>query len=52
MPIGTMLENEYGIWKIVNVTLCGDDKWYGLLGERGYVVAYPSQIGTQHKVIS
>ena len=46
------LENEYGTWTIVDVTHYAGSKWYDLKGERGHVVAYPSQIGTHYKVIS
>ena len=49
--IGTKLENEYGTWTIVDVTHYAGSKWYDLKGERGHVVAYPSQIGTHYKVI-
>ena len=52
MKIGTKLKNEYGIWTIVDITHFDGSTWYDIKGERGTVVAYPSQIGTHYKVIS
>jgi hypothetical protein len=52
LSIGTKLENEYGIWTIIDITHYAGCKWYDLIGEQGHVVAYPSQIGTDYKVVS
>ena len=51
MQIGTRLKNEYGIWTIVNITHFDGSTWYDIKGERGTVVAYPSQIGTHYTVV-
>ena len=52
LKIGTKLKNEYGIWTIIEITNYDGSVWYDLRGDRGHVVAYPSQIGTQYKIIS
>ena len=51
LPIGTKLHNEYGNWVITDVTHFDGAVWYDIRGERGEIVAYPSQIGTHYTVI-
>ena len=50
LPIGTKLRNKYGNWTIIDITNFTDCKWYHLKGERGHVIAWPSEIGTQYKL--
>ena len=51
IKIGTKLKNEYGTWVVVDVTHYAGCKWYDLCGERGYVVAYPSEIEKYYTII-
>ena len=51
LEIGTELQNKYGTWTVTNVTHHEGATWYDLDGERGSVVAYPTQIGRDYTVV-